>query len=81
MYVRHHFKDDQLHCSEASQNPVTLHILKVHGDSFSRIRRERKYKDKDNDKDDDKDKDTDKIPAIANMYYIFGILTTHSFQI
>ena len=71
MYVRHHFKNDQLHCSEASQNPITLHILKVHGDSFSRIRRKRKYKDKDNDK----------IPAIANMYYIFGILTTHSFQI
>ena len=81
MYVRHHFKEDQLRCSEASQTPITIHILKAHDDSYSRIRRKHKYKDKDNDKDDDKDKDTDKIPETANMCYIFGILTTHSFQI
>ena len=41
--------------TEASQTPITIHILKAHDDSYSRIRRERKYKDKDNDKDDDKD--------------------------
>ena len=49
MYVRHHFKEDQLHCSEASQTPITIHILKAHDDSYSRIRRQHKYKDKDND--------------------------------
>ena len=81
VYVRHHFKEDQLHCSEASQTPKTIHILKAHDDSYSRIRRERKYKYIDNDKDDDKDKDTDKIPKTANICYILEILMTHSFQI
>ena len=60
---------------------ITIHILKAHDDSYSRGRRERKYKDKDNDKDDDKYKDTDKITETANMCCIFEILTTHSFQI
>ena len=55
MYVRHHFKEDQ-RCSESSQTPITIHILKAHDDSYSRIRIERKYKDKDNGKDDDKTK-------------------------
>ena len=29
MSVRHHFKDDQYNCSEASQTPITIHILKI----------------------------------------------------
>ena len=53
MSVRHHFKDDQYNGSEASQTPITIHILKAFQKSS-----EHKYKDKENDKDNDKDKDT-----------------------
>ena len=60
---------------------MTIHILKAHDNSYSKIRRKHKHKDKGNDKDDDKDKDTDKIPETANICYILEILMTHSFQI
>ena len=60
MYVRNHFKDDQYDCSQASQTPITVHILKAYDESYSKIIREHKYKDKDNDNDNDKDKDKDK---------------------
>ena len=81
MFVRYHFKEDQLHCSEASQTPKTIHILKAYDESYSKIIRKHKYKDKDNDKDNDKDKDTEKVPETPNLCYIFEILMTHSFQI
>ena len=81
MSVRHHFKDDQKHCSKALQTPITMHILKAYDESCSKIIREHKYKDKDNDKDKDKDKDTEKVPETPNLCYIFEILMTHSLQI
>ena len=81
MYVRNHFKDDQYDCSQASQTPITVHILKAYDESYSKIIREHKYKDKDNDKDNDKDKDTEKVPETPTLCYIFEILMTHSFQI
>ena len=65
MYVRNHFKDDQYDCSQASQTPITIHILKAYDESYSKIIREHKYKDKDNDKD--KDKDTEKVPATPDI--------------
>ena len=74
MSVRHHFKDDQYNGSEASQTPITIHILKAFQKSS-----EHKYKDKENDKDNDKDKDTDKVPEKPNICYIFEILMTYSF--
>ena len=81
MYVRNHFKDDQYDCSQASQTPITIHILKAYDESYSKIIREHKYKDKDNDKDKDKDKDTEKVPETPNLCYIFEILMTHLLQI
>ena len=66
MYVSHHFKDDQYDCSQASQTPLTVHILKAYDESYSKIIREHKYKDKDNDKD----KDTYKVPE-SPTYAIF----------
>ena len=77
MYVRIHFKDDQYDCSQASQTPITIHILKAYDESYSKIIREHEYKDKDNDKD----KDTEKVPETPNLSYIFEILMTHSLQI
>ena len=56
--------------TEASQTPITIHILKAHDNSYSQIIREHKYKDKDNNKDNDKDKDTDKVPETSNICYI-----------
>ena len=75
MYVRHHFKEDQLRCSESSQTPITIHILKAYDKSYSKIIRGRKYKNKNNDKDNDK------VPEKPNICYIFEILMTYSFQI
>ena len=80
-YVRNHFKDDQYDCSQASQTPITIHILKAYDESYSKIIRDHKYKDKDNDKDNDKDKDTEKVPETPNLCSIFEILMTHSHQI
>ena len=77
MYVRNHFKDDQYDCSQASQTPITVHILKAYDESYSKIIREHKYKDKDNDKD----KDTEKVLETPKLCYIFEILMAHSFQI
>ena len=57
MSVRHHFKDDQYNCSEASQTPITIHILKIYNADRSKMKYERKYSDKDNDNDNDKDID------------------------
>ena len=57
MPVRHHFKDDQQQRSEASQTPITIHILKI---AFQKIIREHK----------DKDKDTDEVPE-RPTYAIF----------
>ena len=68
--VRHHFEDDHNFCLWASQTPVTIHILKAHDESYSKIIRGHKYKDKDNDKDNNKDKDTDKVPG-NTTYAIF----------
>ena len=73
--------DDHYFCSQASQTPITIHILKAYDESYSKIIRGHKYKDKDNDKDNDKDKDTEKVPETPNLCYIFEILMTHSFQI
>ena len=87
MYVCHHFEDGHYFCSQASQTPITIHILKAYDESYSKIIREHKYKDKDNDKDKDKDndkdkdKDTEKVPETPNLCYIFEILMTHSLQI
>ena len=55
-YVRHHFEDGQYLCSQASQTPITIHILKAYDESYSKIIREHKQKDK--DKDNNKEKDT-----------------------
>ena len=60
--VRHHFEDDHYFCSQASQTPITIHILKGYDESYSKIIRGHKYKDKDNDKDNNKDKYTYKVP-------------------
>ena len=57
MSVRHHFKDDQYNGSEASQTPITIHILKIYNADRSKMKYERKYSDKDNDNDNDKDID------------------------
>ena len=57
MSVRHHFKDVQYNCSEASQTPITIHILKIYNADRSKMKYERKYSDKDNDNDNDKDID------------------------
>ena len=81
MYVCHHFEDDHYSCSQASETPITIHILKAYDESYSKIIRGHKYKDKDNDKDNDKDKDTEKVPEKPNICYIFEILMTYSFQI
>ena len=70
MYVCHHFEDGHYFCWQASQTPITLHILKAYDESYSKIIRRHKYKDKDNDKDNDKDKDTDKVPE-NTTYAIF----------
>ena len=51
VYVHHHFKDYEYLCSQASQTPITIHILKAYDESHSKIIRGHKYKDKDNDKD------------------------------
>ena len=75
MSVRHHFKDDQKHCSKALQTPITMHILKAYEDSYSKIIRDHEDRDKDDDKD------TDKVSETPNICYIFELLTTHSFQI
>ena len=48
MSVRHHFGYDHYFCSWASQTPITIHILKAHEDSYSKIIREQKDKDNDN---------------------------------
>ena len=37
VHVRHHFKDDWRHCLEASLTGITIHILKAHDDSYSKI--------------------------------------------
>ena len=42
MSVRHHFKDDQYNCSEASQTPITIHILKIYNADRSKMKYERK---------------------------------------
>ena len=68
-------------CSQASQTPITIHILRAYDDNYSKIIRGHKYKDKDNNKDNDKDKGTDKVPEKPNICYIFEILMTYSFQI
>ena len=62
MWVRHHFEDFHYFCSQASQTPITIHILKAYDESYSKI-----IRDKDNDKDNDKDKDTDKVPEIPQI--------------
>ena len=75
MSVRHHFKDDQKHCSKALQTPITMHILKAYEDSYSKIIRDHEDRDKDDDKD------TDKVSETPNICYIFELLMTHTFQI
>ena len=70
MYVRHHFEDDHYFSSQASQTPITIHILKAYDESYPKIIIGHKYKDNDNDKDNDKDKDTDKVPETSNICYI-----------
>ena len=58
MWVRHHFEDFHYFCSQASQTPITIHILKAYDESYLKIIRGHKY----NDKDNDKDKNTYKVP-------------------
>ena len=53
MWVRHHFEDFHYFCSQASQTPITIHILKAYDESYLKIIRGHKYNDKDNDKDND----------------------------
>ena len=38
MSVRHHFKDDQYNGSEASQTPITIHILKIYNADRSKMK-------------------------------------------
>ena len=59
---------------------MTIHILKTHDNSNSKIIREHKINYKDNGKNDKKDQDTDKVPEALNICYIFEILIllTHS---
>lgn len=59
---------------------MTIHILKTHDNSNSKIIREHKINYKDNGKNDKKDQDTDKVPEALNICYIFEILMTHSLQ-
>ena len=70
MWVRHHFEDFHYFCSQASQTPITIHILKAYDESYLKIIRGHKY----NDKDNDKDNDIDKVPEKPNICYIFEIL-------
>ena len=44
VYVRHHFKDDHYLCLQASQTPITIHILKTYDERYSKITRGHKYK-------------------------------------
>ena len=68
MSVRHHFKDDQKHCSEALETPITIHNLKAYEESYSKIIRDHEDKDKDDDKD------IDKVSETPSICYIFDIL-------
>ena len=67
------------------QTPKPIHFLKACDESYSKIKKEHKYKDKDeykdNDKDNDKDKDTERITESLTVCYIFGILMTQAFQV
>ena len=50
-------------------------------DSYSKMKREHKYKDYDEYKDNDKDKDAERITESLTVCYIFRILITQAFQV
>ena len=58
-------------CSQASQTPIIIHILKTYDERYSKIIREHKYKEI------DRDKDTDKLPLSA-LFYFFSIFSSRS---
>ena len=66
---------------EASLTGITIHILKAHDDSYSKIIKKNKCEDKDNYKDNDKDKDAKRITGSLTVCHIFGILMTQAFQV
>ena len=45
------------------------------------MNKEHLYKDKDEYKDNGKDKDAERITESLQMFYIFGILMTQTFQV
>ena len=66
-------------CRCMPQTPKPIHFLKAYDDSYSKMKKEHKYKGKDKYKDNDKDKDTERITESLTVCYIFGILMTQAF--